>query len=311
MTLYKSYIESLESDLHEVAANLWIGSLEAARATHNLKKLNISHVLTVANNPVEVEHQREIKKYKYLHLKDFPAAKVLCLVDEAVEFIDSGLHAGTGVLVHCLVGMSRSASIVIAYLMMKNKQTYQETLDQVKQKRAVRPNMGFARQLELIEQMNYTIDHDSTLYKTYEQQEEFDFLKKSPARQTIKEETIYKCKKCRIQVFTDKDVTPHVINGSQFTVLHQGKQSDKKEEDSTDEDKEKICKDQLFVEPLDWFKDLLTEMSGKLMCPSEKCGSKLGSFDWCGSKCTCGSWVSPAIHIQTSKVDKFVKKTEA
>jgi len=42
-------------------------------------------------------------------------------------------------------------------------------------------------------------------------------------------------------------------------------------------------------------------LSGKLYCP--KCKSKLGSFDWAGSKCSCGKWVTPAFQVQKNRVD--------
>ena len=67
------------------------------------------------------------------------------------------------VLVHCSQGASRSATIVIAYLMWSKKMPYKEALEFVKKKRSViRPNPGFKAQLELFEKelidKNYDID---------------------------------------------------------------------------------------------------------------------------------------------------------
>ena len=39
--------------------------------------------------------------------------------EETAEFIEEARRKGTGILVHCAAGASRSASIVIAYLMQK------------------------------------------------------------------------------------------------------------------------------------------------------------------------------------------------
>ena len=39
----------------------------------------------------------------------------------------------------------------------------------------------------------------------------------------------------------------------------------------------------------------------QIHCP--KCDAKIGSFDWAGSMCSCGAWVTPAIHVAKSKVD--------
>lgn len=56
------------------------------------------------------------------------------------------------VLVHCNAGVSRSSSVVIGYLMLRNKLPFEEAHRQVKTARpAVRPNPGFYRQLQLYE----------------------------------------------------------------------------------------------------------------------------------------------------------------
>lgn len=62
-----------------------------------------------------------------------------------------------------------------------------------------------------------------------------------------------------------------------------------------------------FTEPLSWMSDQLGEgsLGGRIMCPNSKCGAKLGSFDWAGLQCSCGSWVVPAFSISASKVDEI------
>jgi len=42
---------------------------------------------------------------------------------------------------------------------------------------------------------------------------------------------------------------------------------------------------------------------GKLCCPNVKCNSRLGSFHWSGSQCSCGTWVTPSIKVTKSRVD--------
>ncbi|KAH8924530.1 hypothetical protein BT69DRAFT_1217671 [Atractiella rhizophila] len=63
-----------------------------------------------------------------------------------------------------------------------------------------------------------------------------------------------------------------------------------------------------FVEPLSWMDPELKEgkMSGKLSCPNERCGAKLGNYDWAGIQCSCGSWVCPGFSISASKVDEIL-----
>jgi dual specificity phosphatase 12 len=39
----------------------------------------------------------------------------------------------------------------------------------------------------------------------------------------------------------------------------------------------------------------------KLCCP--KCETKVGHFNWSGSRCSCGAWVTPSFYVQSGKVD--------
>ena len=41
---------------------------------------------------------------------------------------------------------------------------------------------------------------------------------------------------------------------------------------------------------------------GDIICP--KCSARIGSFNWSGSQCSCGAWVTPAVQITKSKVDE-------
>ncbi|ORX40074.1 hypothetical protein BD324DRAFT_616140 [Kockovaella imperatae] len=61
-----------------------------------------------------------------------------------------------------------------------------------------------------------------------------------------------------------------------------------------------------FVEPLTWMEPILQkgDISGKIVCPNEKCGVKLGNFDWAGVQCGCKEWVTPGFCIHRSKVDE-------
>ncbi|KAL4399338.1 tyrosine protein phosphatase Yvh1 [Malassezia pachydermatis] len=63
-----------------------------------------------------------------------------------------------------------------------------------------------------------------------------------------------------------------------------------------------------FVEPLTWMMDssdvVEGVISGRLICPNDKCQAKLGSWTWAGTQCACGAWVTPAFGLQRAKVDE-------
>jgi protein-tyrosine phosphatase len=68
---------------------------------------------------------------------------------EAVEFIKAAVDKGQNVLVHCFAGVSRSCTIVIAYLVRFFGMEVYSALNFVKRKRPwVNPNYGFYAQLK-------------------------------------------------------------------------------------------------------------------------------------------------------------------
>lgn len=86
---------------------------------------------------------------------------------EAIEFIDEAIEKGN-ILVHCLAGVSRSPTIVAAYLMYKKKLRYKEALAIIKQTRPfVNPNPGFIEQLKLFKEMGYKFDTSNPAYIDY------------------------------------------------------------------------------------------------------------------------------------------------
>lgn len=65
-------------------------------------------------------------------------------------------------------GVSRSASVIIAFLMQKYRLDYDQVFERVKEKRtSIGPNAGFVQQLKLFKLMDWMIDTDNKLYKTY------------------------------------------------------------------------------------------------------------------------------------------------
>ena len=66
---------------------------------------------------------------------------------QAADWIENILSKGGVVLVHCVKGISRSATIILAFLIIKKKMTLQQAILSVKKKRSIAPNEGFMQQL--------------------------------------------------------------------------------------------------------------------------------------------------------------------
>lgn len=69
--------------------------------------------------------------------------------DDTFRYITRAKAEGSKVLVHCKMGVSRSASVVIAYAMKAYQWEFQQALEHVKKRRScIKPNKNFLNQLE-------------------------------------------------------------------------------------------------------------------------------------------------------------------
>lgn len=110
----------------------------------------------------------------------------------------------------------------------------------------------------------------------------------------------YRCKRCRFKLFDDRQIINH-NEESENQNYEIKKKSEFYAKSNNQSDKKKLCEKEIFIEPIEWFKNRLDDITGKINCP--KCDLKIGSFDWSGSKCVCGAWITPSFHIAKSKID--------
>lgn len=308
-----------------IEPNLYLGNLTAATDVQWLKDTKITHILTVDSCPLP----RKIQLLpdlivKYIQITDMPREDLLTYFEDAYQFIDNALHINGKVLVHCYFGVSRSATLVIAYLMKKHELTLEVAFELVKSKRRfVGPNPGFMAQLKLYEDMGCTIDSRNVQFKMYRLQIAADKVRKAkilpssctdlikpdPALTTVRPEpTVYRCKKCRRIVASVSNILPHTSGERQIWRHISTKKTDKTKKNISVEifdgkkNSTELCTKTYFIEPLAWMPDIMHNVEGKLNCP--KCTAKLGSFSWVsGCQCPCGTKIAPAFYLIPSKVD--------
>ena len=91
-----------------------------------------------------------IDSHLVLQAEDQPWFDLSQFFDETFYFIEKGRKKG-GVLVHCMAGISRSSTIVAAYLMRKNGYTKSQAIYILQSRRKqVNPNQGFLKQLQTL-----------------------------------------------------------------------------------------------------------------------------------------------------------------
>ena len=132
--------------MDQILEGLYLGDLMAASSKDMLHKFGITHILTVAKG-----HPPQFAAsftYKVIPVLDLPSANLKKRFDEGIEFIKMATAAGGKVLVHCFAGVSRSATMVLAYLMQEHGLSYHASMKLVKSKRPfISPNDGFRTQL--------------------------------------------------------------------------------------------------------------------------------------------------------------------
>jgi len=111
---------------------------------------------------------------KLILLRDSSSENLLQFLGEACEFIKSSLaKKDGGVLIHCHQGVSRSASVVIAFVMEEMDLEFDTALRYVRERRPkVNPNQGFVTQLDIWHRVQYNIREDNGDFK----KEYADFL---------------------------------------------------------------------------------------------------------------------------------------
>ncbi|XP_024435206.2 serine/threonine/tyrosine-interacting-like protein 2 [Desmodus rotundus] len=140
------------NEVDEVWPGVFIAEKSVAVNKSRLKRLGITHILNAAHGTgvytgPEFYSGLDIQ-YLGLEVDDFPEVDISRHFRKAAEFLDEALLTYRGkVLVSSEMGVSRSAVLVVAYLMVFHHMAILEALLTVRKKRAIYPNDGFLRQL--------------------------------------------------------------------------------------------------------------------------------------------------------------------
>ncbi|VVC26546.1 Protein-tyrosine phosphatase-like,Rhodanese-like domain,Tyrosine specific protein phosphatases domain,Dual [Cinara cedri] len=136
----------------EILPDLFLGNAANSEDLEWLKKHRIEYILNVTSDlPNTFEEQGNIK-YMQIPISDHIGQNLASFFPQAIEFIDNGRAQKKGVLVHCLAGISRSVTVMLAYLMAHRQLTLNEAYNMVlKRKANIDPNFHFMQQLHSFE----------------------------------------------------------------------------------------------------------------------------------------------------------------
>ena len=146
----RSYIQpyiSTNFAIHEIVPNLYIGDFASACNAESLKKLGFTHIVTAILG-VDPMYPDDFK-YLTLPLRDVRRETIYPVFTKSSDFIKNAIQNEEGkVLVHCVCGVSRSATLVAAYLIREFGFDADKAIEFMQSKRSiVAPNSGFQDQL--------------------------------------------------------------------------------------------------------------------------------------------------------------------
>ena len=130
---------------------LFLGDANHAKNWQMMQDLNITHIINVTEFvPNYFEDNKDIKiTYLKIKIDDAHSVSIDKFFEQSNKFIDDAITKdGNRCFVHCQMGVSRSSTICIAYLMWKNKWKYDIAYQYTSKRRpCVCPNASFQDQL--------------------------------------------------------------------------------------------------------------------------------------------------------------------
>jgi len=140
-----------------VIDNIYIGNSLNASNYYELKENNISHIINVSEE-ISNYYPDEIEYYR-IPVTDTNDASLKKYFSDSLKFIHDIDHFITegNVLIHCFMGSSRSATIVLLYLMRVHGMSLDEAYRFLKNKRpVVNVNVTFMEELRKLNQVKET-----------------------------------------------------------------------------------------------------------------------------------------------------------
>lgn len=134
----------------EVTSQLFFGSFDDATNEENLKKLGITHIISLIGN----KHPVEGMKLKHKPMNDYGRTDLKRVIKTLWSFVVESQKPFNKLFVHCHSGQNRSATVVITILMKlkSGPKNLKEAYRMVKKKRPiVQINEKYARQLSELE----------------------------------------------------------------------------------------------------------------------------------------------------------------
>lgn len=131
-----NHVSSLYLEPTEIIPGIYLGNAYNASNYLTLKYYNINHILNISTELANVFP--DMYNYLKIPVKDDNQNHIYEYIPEIIEFLDKiNIGPENAVLIHCYMGSSRSASVVLLYLIHKYRFSYEHALQLIKNKRPI------------------------------------------------------------------------------------------------------------------------------------------------------------------------------
>ncbi|KPM45496.1 hypothetical protein AK830_g1091 [Neonectria ditissima] len=204
-----------DASISQIAPHLFVGNVKSSLKRQVLRENNITAVVSLLDGGYDKWSHPEYRAiipaacHLYVPCLDSSTMDILALLEEICDFIDVQLDSNAlpgsvastpseewdresclsdsletprsaNVLIHCQLGMSRSAAVAIAYLMRKRHEGLDAVYPDVKRRRNVKPRDNFIDQLRVWEAVQYDVWEDAA--KTTPKEQYRGYLNRRAAR---------------------------------------------------------------------------------------------------------------------------------
>ena len=154
----------MNNDISEIVPHVYISNWYTSNNPDIIKKYNIKGVITIETRPKPQEiidyYRNNNINFMYIYLPDIEYADISKFFDVSYNFINNFVNKHQNVLVHCFAGISRSATLILNYMIRKlleNPSMRNEKVDNILsyvlyhakgKRRVINPNEGFIKQLK-------------------------------------------------------------------------------------------------------------------------------------------------------------------
>ena len=142
--------------MDEIIPGVFVGGIQASTDYDLLHDNAISYILNVSNFPLDTEVMNKYEslniQFAQVKMEDSPYFDLRKNILAAVSTVRSAVNDNGRILVHCMAGISRSATVVAAYMIEYLGHSANSALQEMSLKQpAVYPNSGFLTFLRNLE----------------------------------------------------------------------------------------------------------------------------------------------------------------